>query len=317
MLLDHRYHRLDPAHDFLANIVYPIQWLADFPSRGIRSCTDFFRSHRSLLKQNESLRQTQLQQEGRLQRLLAVEAENTELRALLQASPQLQDSFRVAEILKVDSDPYNLSIIINKGLKAGAYIGQPIIDAKGVMGVVIDVMDNYSRVLLLTDASHAVPVETVRNQVRGIAEGIGTVNYLELQYVPTTADIVEGDILVTSGLGGRFPAGYPVGIVQEISRTANKSFAVIRVKPAANLDRGRQVLMIQKQADTLKQAETINETGDNHNPSNSDQTSGQASERVSGQPSVETPKQPIEHVVGEYSEPLETESHTKLGTVDV
>lgn len=316
MLLDHRYHRLDPAHEFLANIVYPIQWLADFPSRGVHAVAGYFRSHRSLVKQNASMLQEQLQLEGRLQRLLAVEAENTELRALLQAPPQLQDTFRVAEILKVDSDPYNLSIIINKGSKEGAFIGQPIIDAKGIMGVIVEVMDNYSRVLLLTDASHAVPVETVRNHVRGIAEGVGTVNYLELQYVPTTADVMVGDVLVTSGLGGRFPAGYPVGIVEDISRTANKSFAVIRIKPAANLDRGRQVLMLQKPEQEVAHS---SETSQSPHTSEISQISGTAQRREAAAHKIiqETSDQKNLTQENEEMESQDPEAHRKTESQDV
>lgn len=245
MVLDHRYHRLTLARAYLSQAIYPIQWTIDAPFRLADFIQHFTNSHHGLMKENEMLRQQHFLQEGRLQRLMSLEAENIQLHALLQAAPRTGHSLRAAEILQVDDDPFNHRVILNKGDLDGVFVGQPIIDEIGIVGEIIEVLQSTSRALLVTDASHALPVENVRNGVRGIIVGTGAIDNLQLQYVPTTADIQVGDTLVSSGLGGRFPPGYPVAVVSEVSKDAGESFAVIRAMPKAHLDRGRQVLLIQ------------------------------------------------------------------------
>lgn len=253
MVLDHRYHQLDQVRGYLSQTTFPFQWVVDAPFRLTETVREYITSHHALLAENETLRQQQLLQEGHLQRLLALEAENTQLRTLLKASPREGETLSVAEILKVDSDPFIHRIIINKGEQDNVFVGQPIIDASGVMGEIIEVYPFTSRAILLTDTSHAIPVESVRNGVRGIAVGTGAIDSLQLQHVPTTADLKVGDVLVTSGLGGRFPSGYPVGTITDVSKDAGESFAVVRVKPSAYLDRGRQVLLILRKAGEEKE----------------------------------------------------------------
>lgn len=244
MLLDHRYHRLQQVREVLSAGVYPLQWLVDTPIRCTQRFYGYFISHHQLVRENLKLRDEQFFQNGRLQQFSALEAENATLRALLQSSQRRNEVLTVAEIMQVDSDPFNHRILLNKGEKDQIAVGQPIIDAEGVMGEIIEVHSFTSSAILISDASHAIPVENVRNGVRGIVVGIGVIDCLELQHVPTTADIQVGDILVTSGLGGRYPPGYPVGVIRHIEYDPSESFAVVRVKPSAHLERGRQVLLV-------------------------------------------------------------------------
>lgn len=244
MILDHRYHKLDQARAFLSYVVYPVQWTIHAPRRFAYHCHDYFLTKKTLISENRHLTQEQFLLNAKLQKLNALEAENLRLHSLLQSSPRAGEQLAVAEIIQVDSDPFNHTVLLNKGKNQGVYVGQPIIDGKGVMGAIVEANDKTSRAILVTDASHAIPIENLRNGVRGIVVGTGSMNCLELQYVPTTADIKVGDTLVTSGLGGRYPPGYPVGTITQIEQEHSESFANVRVFPAAQLERGRQVLLV-------------------------------------------------------------------------
>lgn len=254
MLVDHHYHKLDQVRSALSWVVYPLQWGVDAPVHLAYKIQDYLVSQHRLVNENQALRQEQWLQNGRLQKLLALEAENARLRSLLNTAAKHQDeALTIAEILQVDSDPFHHRIILNKGKKDHVYVGQPIIDAQGIMGDITEVNELTSSAMLLTDASHAIPVENARNGVRGIVAGTGSIDALELRYVPLTADIQVGDTLVTSGLGGRYPAGYPVGVIANISRDRGDSFALLHIKPAAHLERGRQVLLIEKKVKGLEE----------------------------------------------------------------
>ncbi len=246
MISDHRYHRVDQLRAYLSQIVFPLQSLVSGFVQGGASLNEYVISHYRLIQENVKLREEQVIQNARLQKLIALESENDRLRALLHATPRVGENFLVAEIIQVDSDPLSHHIILNKGLKEGIYVGQPVIDAEGVMGEVIEVFPETSRVILLTDANHGIPVETVRNRIRGIAMGCGAAKTLALKHVSNAVDIQVGDVLVTSGLGGRYPAGYPVGVIKSIEQDPRGSFAVVQMTPSAHLERGRQVLLIQK-----------------------------------------------------------------------
>jgi rod shape-determining protein MreC len=163
---------------------------------------------------------------------------------LLSASELLKDRVLVAELLGVSTDPLVHSIVINRGKTDGAYEGQPVLDDKGLMGQVVSVREHNSKVLLITDSNHALPVYVIRNGVRAIVEGTGDLRRLNLRYVSPTLDIKEGDQLVSSGLGGRFPAGYPVGQVLSIEREPGQPFLTVEVEPAANLERSRHLLLV-------------------------------------------------------------------------
>lgn len=267
MILDHRYHRLDLAREYLSYTVYPLVWMAQAPARFTDQCQHHFASRQKLIVENERLRQEQFLQAARLQKLTALEAENLRLHTLLNASPRIGENLKVAEILQMDADPFSHNILINKGRHHNVTVGQPIVDDHGVMGEIVKVYANTSRAILVTDASHAIPVENVRNGVRGIIVGTGSINALELQYVPTTSDIQEGDVMVTSGMGGRYPPGYPVGTVTKINQDKRESFANIHLRPAAQLERGRQLLLVESQVtETLEPVDPQNQNpNDNDN----------------------------------------------------
>ena len=149
---------------------------------------------------------------------------------------------KIAEVLTAETDVYRQQVVINQGERDGAYVGQPVIDEKGMIGQIISVGENTSRVLLLTDVTHSIPVQVLRNDVRVIASGTGHSDELTLDNVPRSVDIEKGDLLVTSGLGGRFVEGYPVAVVQSVSRDGSNYFATVKAKPLAELDRLRYLL---------------------------------------------------------------------------
>lgn len=249
MLFDHhQHHRLNSIHTTLSSLVSPVQQLVNGTGQVFHHMRTYCATQHTLLKENTELKETVFLQKAQLQTFRALEAENVQLRALLQSSARLGAHLLVAEIVKVDADPFKHQVLLDKGKQAGIYVGQPVLDAEGVIGEVIEVFEKTSRVILLSDSSYGIPIENVRNGVRGIVMGTGTVNTLSLHYVPNTVDIQIGDVLVTSGLGGRYPAGYPVGEITEVNRDVSDSFASIHLKPSARLDRTRRVLLIKKQA---------------------------------------------------------------------
>ncbi len=249
MVYDHQQHeRLDPIREFLSTLVSPLPKVVNGTAKAWQNVCNYCLSQQNLIHENQALKEIEFLQQGRLQKLMALEAENTQLRSLLQSSARLGDHLLIAEIVNVDGDPYSHQVCLNKGKEEGIYVGQPVLDAEGVIGEVIEVFENTSRVILLTDPSHGIPVEDLRNGVRGIAMGTGTLKTLDLHYVPTTVDIQVGDLLITSGLGGRYPAGYPVGVISAINRDSSDSFATVQIKPSARLDRTRMVLLIKAQS---------------------------------------------------------------------
>ena len=244
MLADNQFENFKILRRQLSILVYPIQKAVDFPINSYVSINDYFTSKKDLTEENNKLRIEHLLLQGKLQKFYELEKENFRLMELLNSTVAEKDELVVASILRIDPDPFMHQIILNKGTKQGVYVGQPVIDAHGIMGSVIEVNSLTSRVMLLTDASHAVPVENIKNSVRAIAMGAGVVDHLELKHATNTADIAIGDLLVTSGLDGRYPAGYPVGIVTNIENDASKQFASIYVAPSAKLEKGRQVLLV-------------------------------------------------------------------------
>jgi rod shape-determining protein MreC len=244
MFAEHQLEHFKIIRMQLTMLVYPLQKAADFPFSSYKLFHNYFVFQKEVVDENNQLRVEQLLLKGRLQKLEALEEENSRLKELLNSATITADKLLIASILGIDPDPFMHQIILDKGTRHGVYVGQPIIDAHGIMGSVVEVNLLTSRVMLLTDASHAVPVENVRNGVRAIASGVGVTDHLELKHVTNTADITNGDVLVTSGLDGRYPAGYPVGTVTNIVHDASKPFASIRISPSAELEKGRQVLLI-------------------------------------------------------------------------
>jgi len=244
MTVDHRQHHLESVRATLSLLVSPLQYLLGLPMGAGHWFGEALTSRQALQDENASLRSQQLLQNARLQKMAALEAENTRLRALLDSSFKVGERVLVAELLEVDVDPFSQEIVINKGSRDGVEAGQPIVDAEGVMGQVVHVAPFTSTAMLITDPSHAIPVEVNRTGLRAIATGMGSASHLEIPHLPLNADIKEGDLLVTSGLGGRFPPGYPVALVEKVERNPGQSFAEVSARPTARLEQSREVLLV-------------------------------------------------------------------------
>lgn len=239
-----RFNSLDGTRSLLNNLAAPVYWLADTPTRISDWGDTHIRSRGQLLEDNDKLRTENLLLSGRSQQIAALMAENTRLRALLNSTALLRNDVLVAELIGVSPDPVRHQMILNKGAVDGVYVGQALIDEEGLLGQVVEVSEMSSRVLLITDATHAVPVQVNRNGVRAIAEGTGALGSLEILHVAATTDIEEGDLLVSSGLGGRFPVGYPVAVVSKVVRDPGRAFAIVAASPVAELDKSRHVLLV-------------------------------------------------------------------------
>ena len=244
MTVDHRAHYLDKVRGGLLTAIYPLQVLVDGPIRAGYRVVEGLTSRSTLVTENRTLRQGQLLMNARLAKFSDLEAENKRLRILLESSAKIADRVLIAEILAVDLDPFSRKIVVNKGLRDGVVVGQSLIDSNGIMGQVVAVGPVSSNALLITDPSHAMPVQVNRNGLRSVALGTGTINLLELSHIPNNADVRVGDLLVTSGLGGRFPSGYPVGRIVSVERDNGQPFALVYVKPSARLERNREVLLV-------------------------------------------------------------------------
>lgn len=245
MTVDHRTDELEPVRSVLGLIVYPIQYAVNLPTQWGYWATDSLAERGTLIEQNQALRKKALLLEVRLQKLASLARENARLRQLLASAERFQEErVLVAELVAVDLDPYKQQILINKGALEGIYAGQPLLDARGVMGQVTHVNPISATAILISDPSHALPVQVDRNGLRTLAEGTGDSDRLRVRYVPSNGDIRIGDVLVTSGLGGRFPADYPVGEVTRVERRAGEPFADVEARPYAKLDRSREVLLV-------------------------------------------------------------------------
>ncbi|MFI4937682.1 MAG: rod shape-determining protein MreC [Candidatus Berkiellales bacterium] len=232
---------------FLTHIVQPIQQTVDLPIHFMERAGIFLDERSKLLTENLELKRQHIFLQAQVQKLRSLESENEELRELLQSVGNKKESYSEARIVRIDIDPFSQQILLNKGKEQGVEVGQPVIDAHGLVGVVLAVNQNTSRVLLVTDSAFSVPVQSVRSGERAIATGSGR-GELRLNYVPRTNDFIEGDQLVTSGLGGGFPAGYPVGVITSIQHDPSARFTLIAVNSSAKLNQLRQVLLINKVA---------------------------------------------------------------------
>lgn len=244
IVLDARFDKLETMRSALGTSLAPVVWLGNAPDEFSKWVSGLFTNRDDLQAENESLNARLLILERRALKYAALSAENNRLRELLNASGALDDRVIVAEIVGVSPDPFSHEVIISKGSRDGVQVGQAILDAHGLMGQVQNTSSFTSRVLLISDSSHAVPVEVNRNGLRAILLGNGDVNRLELVHVPDTADIREGDMLVSSGLGGRFPKGYPVAEVVSIEKEPGEQFMRIEASPRAQLNRSQMVLVV-------------------------------------------------------------------------
>lgn len=221
----------------------PVVWTAALPGRLLSAAGDLD-SRGSLEQENARLRDRQLILEAQLQKMDALAAENRRIRELLASASQIRERVLIAEIVNINQDPYRHQITLDKGERDGVYRGQALIDAAGVMGQITEVSPRESKALLVTDPDHGIPVEINRTGLQTIAVGIGDGRGLRLPFLPSNVDIKVGDLLVSSALGSRFPAGYPVGEVYEVSHVAGEHFMEAFAQPAARLNRGRQALLV-------------------------------------------------------------------------
>ncbi|WP_232056716.1 MULTISPECIES: rod shape-determining protein MreC [Methylomonas] len=244
LVTDYRTQRLNPVRSLLSFVTYPLQNLASLPVDAYLSVSSTVISYAELQKENRRLKESQLINDGKLLKLEALEKENIRLRMLLENSFQLGEQVLIAELLSVKLAPYEHTVVVNKGSRFGVHSEQPVLDGNGIVGQVVRALPSSSEVMLITDPDHAIPVEVNRNGLRTIAFGTGQSNRLHLPFLAKNADIVPGDLLVTSGLGGVFPAGYPVAVVDKFEARPDKSFANIYATPKARLETSREFLIV-------------------------------------------------------------------------
>jgi rod shape-determining protein MreC len=245
LFVDARFKYLtDPLRFQINGVFSPVYSMMSWPSRFTHLLTDSTMGDEELRQENSYLKSQLLVMSGRLQKFSELAAENARLRGLIDSSLVVDGRVLIAEIIGVDADPFRHIILVNKGSAEGVYIGQPVLDARGIMGQVIEVGPENSRAMLIADREHAIPVRVARNGIRAVLAGTGDLDRLSLQFVPESADVKVGDSLISSGLGLRFPAGYPVGVVSKVDRAGTSEFANIEVKPVAQLDRSRHVLLL-------------------------------------------------------------------------
>lgn len=244
MVLDHRGGYLEQVRTYLGAAMYPLQVAIDSPAEGLRWLRENLALRERLIAENRILRERALTDAAALQRMSALQAENSRFRALLDSKARVPDRVVVGTILEVDMDPLRHRVVLDKGGRDGALEGQALLDAGGVVGQITRNQIYTSEAILITDPDHAVPVEVVRNGLRTIAVGTGSLEQLSLPFLTRNADVKTGDLLVTSGLGGTFPAGYPVGTVTGVDGSSGDAFLEVSARPAASLDRLHEVLLV-------------------------------------------------------------------------
>jgi rod shape-determining protein MreC len=244
MVADKRYNQLEQVREWLSAAAYPVQAAVDLPFRAWDWVTDSFADRSRLREENleitARLRLANLQ----LQRFAALEDENRRLRDMRENSAGVADRVLVASIMNVDLDPFRHRVLVDKGARDGVFKGQAVLDAEGIFGQVAQVHSETAEVILISDAEHAIPVQSNRSGLRTIAVGTGDSDRLSLPFVTVESDLKAGDLLISTGIGGVFPRGYPVAEVTRVDRTAAATFALVDARPTARLDRNREVLLV-------------------------------------------------------------------------
>lgn len=244
MFLDKRDNHLDAVRNTISAAVYPMRVIVDAPTRLWDWTGEVTESRDDLQRENARLKTEISLTAADLQRMSALQAENTRLRALLDARQQVPDDVRVVEIMAVDANPFRHNVVLDIGSNDGVYDGQAIVDAAGIIGQVMKAGPLTADAILISDPGHALLVEVNRNGLRTVAYGTGEFGRLDLPGLPNNADIQPGDLLVTSGLSGVFPSGYPVAVVDTVNRNPQEAFADVTATPAAALDQVREVMLI-------------------------------------------------------------------------
>ena len=254
MVADHRNNYLDQVRNTLSAGVYPLQWLVDAPFRASRWMNESVTDRDQLRAENTRLATALRDAQVKLQKFEALTTENQRLRELGDAADDVASRRLIAQIMRVDLDPLRHRVLLNKGQSDGVFKGQPILDAHGVFGQITQVGRHTSEALMISDPEHAIPVRVNRSGLRTIASGTGNLNKLELPFLTGEADIKVGDLLIASGLGGVFPAGYPVGTVSKVERNPAETFATVEAKPLARLDSDYEVVLIWYQPPAVEPA---------------------------------------------------------------
>jgi len=225
-------------------MIFPVHYAVNAPIRALGKLTERVRTHQTLVADNARLRSENYGLRARSQKFAALTHENQRLRELLDSSAGFTEAVVGADVLAIDTSPSARRIVIDKGSRQGTFVGQPVVDAYGVLGQIVQVGPFSAAALLVTDISHAIPVQINRTGLRAISVGTGGTEVMSLSFVPTNADVKVGDLVVTSGLGDRFPAGYPVGEVTVVEIDHGEPFARITVRPSAQVSRASEVLLV-------------------------------------------------------------------------
>jgi len=244
IVFDHKFDGFGSTRVYLNSLVSPVQYLANLPGELLSASATRFASNQKLVAENAKLTRQAILMSEALQRVTLLKEENDRLRKLLN-SPVREDARKVvAELMAIDNNPYSHQIVIDKGAIHGVYEGQPVLDDMGIVGQIMQVGSTNSRVVLIADVTHGVPVRLARNNVRLVASGSGTLDELLIQHVAHSVDVQVGDLLLSSGLGHIFPEGYPVGRISSIVRDESRPFAQVTAKPIAQLDRLKYLLLL-------------------------------------------------------------------------
>lgn len=238
------YQGTKQGRSYISVLLTPLLWVADLPVKAASELSDVVVDRGLLVQENSRMKREALELQQKVQQFDSLTTENRHLRELLNGASRVEESVRLVELIGVNPDPFQHQIIINQGTDDGVFLGQPLLDSGGIMGQVVETSLYTSRVMLITDARHAIPVENNRNGVRTVALGKGEHNELVLDYISDTVDVREGDLMVSSGLSGRFPRGYPVGVVKSVQREPGVAFANVKVTPSALLSRSRHLLLV-------------------------------------------------------------------------
>lgn len=244
LFVDARYQYLESTRKILAVMIYPFQRLTAMPGEAVGRIAVYFETQNQLLTDNAKLRQQHDADAAQLAQLQAIQSEDTQLRTLLELKQRVDYPMQLAEIVYVERDIFKRKLIVDKGSQANVLAGQVVVDDNGVVGQVTRVYPWLSEVTLVTDKDHAVPIQLVRNGLRAVVFGSGDISEMSLRYMPVSSDIVEGDVLVTSGIDGLYPPNLPVAKVVKIERDPAYPFARITCAPLAGVDRHRALLIV-------------------------------------------------------------------------
>ncbi len=244
LLSDSQFNLFASLRIYLNSLVSPVQYVADAPQKLFSALSENVMTRQALKERNQQLEKDNLHLKADRLLLTQLQNENKQLRELLNSKRVFTNKRMITEVMSLRSDPFTHQLLIDKGALDGVYLGQPVINEDGVVGQVSQVGSTTSRVLLIVDASHGIPVRVQRNDVAAIVHGSGAWNKLNVPFVQSNADLQEGDLLVTSGLGGRFPAGYPVATVTHFNYQEGALYAEVTATPVALLDRSRYLLLL-------------------------------------------------------------------------